>query len=57
MSGAADEAPPPPPGIAIGDTAPDFTLRDQDRNEISLHQFRGKKRVILAFYVFAFTGG
>lgn len=52
----APEAP-PPPGIAVGDTAPDFTLRDQQANEVSLRSFRGKKSVVLAFYVFAFTGG
>jgi peroxiredoxin len=24
---------------------------------VSLHDFKGKKNVVLAFYVFAFTGG
>jgi cytochrome oxidase Cu insertion factor (SCO1/SenC/PrrC family) len=41
----------------VGDIAPDFTLRDQNGKEVSLHDFRGKKDVVLAFYVFAFTGG
>jgi cytochrome oxidase Cu insertion factor (SCO1/SenC/PrrC family) len=54
---AKPEPPPPPPEIAIGDTAPDFTLHDQAMNEVSLRSFRGKKNVVLAFYVFAFTGG
>ena len=54
--GHAEEAP-PPPGVAVGDTAPDFTLQDQTLTEISLRDYRGKKNVILAFYVFAFTGG
>ncbi len=53
------EAPPPPPEpkIKVGDTFPDFTLIDQNRNKVSLHDFKGKKNVALAFVVFAFTGG
>ncbi len=43
--------------LRVGDTAPDFTLRDQTGQPVSLHDYRGKKRVVLAFYVFAFTGG
>jgi peroxiredoxin len=41
----------------VGDTAPDFTLLDTNRKPVSLHDFKGKKNVALAFYVFAFTGG
>jgi peroxiredoxin len=37
--------------------APDFKLRDQTGKEVKLSDFRGKKNVVLAFYVFAFTGG
>jgi len=48
---------PPPPTIKVGDMAPDFTLTDQNGNKVSLHDFKGKKNVALAFYVFAFTGG
>ena len=51
------EAPPPEPKIKVGDVAPDFTLKDQNGNDVSLAGFRGKKSVVLAFYVFAFTGG
>jgi len=52
------EAPPPPePNIKVGDTFPDFTLLDQNRNKVSLHDFKGKKNVVVAFVVFAFTGG
>jgi cytochrome oxidase Cu insertion factor (SCO1/SenC/PrrC family) len=54
------EAPAPPPALAlkVGDMAPDFTLRDQTfKNQVSLHDFKGKKNVALAFYIFAFTGG
>jgi len=52
---AADET--PAPKIKVGDTAPDFTLQDQNGNKVSLHDFKGKKNVALAFYIFAFTGG
>jgi len=47
----------PAPKIKVGDTAPDFTLTDQNGKKISLHDFKGKKNVALAFYIFAFTGG
>lgn len=63
VAGAAAQAKPataeptPEPKIKIGDTAPDFTLLDQNRKPVKLSDFRGKKSVVLAFYVFAFTGG
>jgi peroxiredoxin len=41
--------------IEVGQTAPDFTLYDTDRNPQSLSGFRGKN-VVLAFYPGAFTG-
>jgi len=47
----------PEPAVKVGDMAPDFTLRDTKMKEVSLHEFRGKKNVALAFYIFAFTGG
>ncbi len=43
--------------LKVGDKAPDFTLPDQSGNKVSLNQFLGKKNVVLAFYVLAFTGG
>ncbi len=43
--------------LNVGDKAPDFTLPDQNGNKVSLSQFLGKKNVVLAFYVLAFTGG
>jgi cytochrome oxidase Cu insertion factor (SCO1/SenC/PrrC family) len=49
--------PPPDPKFKVGDTAPDFTLLDQNRKPVKLSDFRGKKNVALAFIVFAFTGG
>ena len=51
------QAVPPPPKIKVGSRAPDFTLKDQNGNDVSLASFRGKKSVVLAFYIFAFTGG
>jgi cytochrome oxidase Cu insertion factor (SCO1/SenC/PrrC family) len=54
---AADQAQTPDPKVKVGDTAPDFTLRDQNGKEVKLSDFHGKKNVVLAFYVFAFTGG
>jgi len=44
----------------VGDMAPDFTLKyfqDGNLKDMKLSDFRGKKNVVLAFYIFAFTGG
>ncbi|MBI3322245.1 MAG: redoxin domain-containing protein [Candidatus Omnitrophica bacterium] len=38
--------------IEVGDVAPDFSLKDQDGNPVTLSGFRGKKNVVLAFYPF-----
>lgn len=43
--------------LKVGDPAPDFTLRDTEGKEVKLSDYRGKKSVVLAFYVLAFTGG
>ena len=43
--------------LKVGDKAPNFTLTDQDWKKVSLSDFVGKKNVVLAFYVLAFTGG
>jgi len=40
--------------LKVGDVAPDFTLRAHDGSEIKLSALRGK-RVVLAFFAFAFT--
>jgi thioredoxin-dependent peroxiredoxin len=42
--------------LAPGETAPDFTLRDQDGHQVSLSSFRGQ-RVIVYFYPAAMTPG
>ena len=41
--------------VEIGDVAPDFTLKSQDKSEVTLSSFAGS-RVILSFYPAAFTG-
>jgi len=43
--------------LKVGDIAPDFTLTDTAGQKVKLSDFRGKNNVVLAFYVFAFTGG
>jgi hypothetical protein len=48
------------PALKVGSVAPDFTLQYFDGNDlkkVSLHDFRGKKNVMVGFYIFAFTGG
>ena len=41
----------------VGEKAPDFTLEDHNQQKLTLSDFKGKKNVVLAFYVLAFTGG
>ena len=43
--------------LSIGDAAPDFVLLDHDGRFIRLRDFRGKRSVVLAFYVYANTPG
>jgi len=43
--------------LKVGDTAPDFTLLSDQWKPVKLSDFKGKKNVVLAFYVLAFTGG
>jgi len=38
------------PEIKVGDTAPDFNLKDQDQKDVKLSEYRGKKNVVLCFY-------
>lgn len=42
--------------VTVGEVAPDFTLKDQDGNDVTLSSFRGKANVVLVFYPFTFTG-
>lgn len=42
--------------IEEGSPAPDFTLRDQNNQEVRLSSFQGSRNVLLVFYPFAFTG-
>jgi hypothetical protein len=58
--GFAQKKAAPPPKLQVGDTAPDFKLQyfdGTDLKNVNLSQYRGSKNVVLAFYVFAFTGG
>ena len=42
--------------LAPGAEAPDFTLKDQNGNDVTLSSFRDKQNVVLVFYPFTFTG-
>ena len=41
--------------LKVGEGAPDFTLKDAKKNEVSLSSFKGKQNVMLAFFPLAFT--
>jgi peroxiredoxin len=43
-------------GLALGGPAPDFTLRDQFGQDVTLSTYRGNKAVLILFYPFAFSG-
>ena len=51
------QQPAPKTNLKVGDAAPDFTLRATDGKTYKLSDFKGKKNVVLAIYVLAFTGG
>ena len=53
----AQQAPPVKTHLKVGDPAPEFTLRATDGKTYKLSDFKGKKNVVLAIYVLAFTGG
>ncbi|MFY9915454.1 MAG: peroxiredoxin [Nocardioidaceae bacterium] len=42
--------------LEIGAPAPDFSLKDQHGQTVSLTDFRGERNVVLVFYPFAFSG-
>ena len=43
-------------GLLIGGPAPDFTLRDQFGQDVTLSSYRGTKAVAIFFYPYAFSG-
>jgi peroxiredoxin len=36
--------------ISVGQKAPDFTLQNQDKKEVKLSEFAGKRNVVLMWY-------
>ncbi len=42
--------------LEVGTEAPDFTLKDQDQQQVTLSDYRGDKNVLLVFFPLAFTG-
>jgi peroxiredoxin (alkyl hydroperoxide reductase subunit C) len=42
--------------LEVGAEAPDFTLKDQNGQPVTLRDFRGAKNVLLVFFPLAFTG-
>jgi len=54
---AAQQPAPPKTHLKVGQAAPDFSLTDTNGKPLNLSDFKGKKNVVLAFYVLAFTGG
>ena len=42
--------------LDVGSVAPDFTLRSQHGEDITLSSFRGDQNVVLVFIPFAFSG-
>jgi peroxiredoxin len=42
--------------LAVGEVAPDFTLRDQHGSDVRLSELTAEKNVIVVFYPFAFSG-
>ena len=53
----AQQPPPVKTHLKVGDPAPEFSLRATDGETYKLSDFKGKKNVVLAIYVLAFTGG
>ncbi|MCP2165247.1 peroxiredoxin [Goodfellowiella coeruleoviolacea] len=40
----------------VGSEAPDFTLNDYNKQQVTLSSYRGESSVLLVFYPFAFSG-
>ena len=43
--------------VDVGQSAPDFTLKDQNGEDVSLAGFKGEKWVVIHSFPAAFTGG
>ena len=41
--------------LEVGTEAPDFTVRDQNNQEVTLSSFRGARNVLVVFYPFAYS--
>jgi peroxiredoxin len=64
MAQAPNAAPPPPPSVKVGQSAPDFTASYLKREngkfsfpQVKLSEFKGQKNVVLAFFPAAFSPG
>lgn len=42
--------------VEVGSEAPDFTLKDQNNEAVTLSGFRGQRNVVVVFYPLTFTG-
>jgi len=42
--------------LEVGSIAPNFTLKDYNKQDVTLSSFAGDKPVLLVFYPFAFSG-
>ena len=42
--------------VSVNQTAPDFTLYNSERQQVTLSQFKDSKNVVLLFFPLAFTG-
>ena len=55
MNATMTPTPTPVSPIKVGERAPDFTLKDQNGNVVTLASFQGKRNVVLVFYPLSFT--
>jgi cytochrome oxidase Cu insertion factor (SCO1/SenC/PrrC family) len=51
LAGCASTAQSPVSSPNVGDNAPDFSIVDVSGNEVRLSGFKGKKNVVLFFYL------
>jgi peroxiredoxin len=42
--------------VEVGAKAPEFTLKDYNKQPVTLSSYQGEKNVLLVFYPFAFSG-